>query len=308
KSKKEKTMKTNIFILLLSAMCVHSTWTFAQESESKNEKSGLEANEFVDEVKDSSLCNTTGDTTNFTLGKRDYTIVEKDDETWVKIKHKDKDKAWEKTIASENKFRGHWSGIEFGINNYMDADYSLSRTPENQFMDINTGKSWFVNFNIAQFSIPITRDFGMVSGMGFHWNTYRFDGNNTIQKVDGVVVTKEYTDTIFDKSKLHTCYLSVPLLLEAQFLKNNKLFVTAGVIGGLKLYSNTKLKYHHNGNKRKEKHPNDFNLNQLRLGTTLRVGYDDMAVFASYYFTPLFEEDKGPELYPFNVGIAFTFD
>jgi hypothetical protein len=39
---------------------------------------------------------------------------------------------------------------------------------------------------------------------------------------------------------------------------------------------------------------------------TARVGYKEVAIFANYYMTSLFKPDRGPELYPFSIGLAFT--
>jgi hypothetical protein len=67
------------------------------------------------------------------------------------------------------------------------------------------------------------------------------------------------------------------------------------------------MKYTINGEKSKEKVKGDYNLSPLRWGVTARVGYRALGFYANYYFTPLFKENTGPELYPFAVGFAFSF-
>jgi hypothetical protein len=55
----------------------------------------------------------------------------------------------------------------------------------------------------------------------------------------------------------------------------------------------------------------DFSLNLLRYGATARIGYENFQVYGTYYMTPLFKSGKGPggvDLYPFEIGIAFTID
>ena len=51
----------------------------------------------------------------------------------------------------------------------------------------------------------------------------------------------------------------------------------------------------------------DFNISPLRWGVTARVGYKWFGIYANYYMTSLFKPTMGPELYPFAVGIAFTW-
>jgi hypothetical protein len=111
-----------------------------------------------------------------------------------------------------------------------------------------------------------------------------------------------------EKSKFTTSYLTVPLLLEFQVpagRRNKRLFISGGVIGGLKIGSHTKVVYKEDGNRKKDKNRGDFNLSPLRYCVTARIGYRALKVFANFYLTPLFQEDTGRELYPFSVGLVF---
>lgn len=212
----------------------------------------------------------------------------------------------EKKAEKEKKFKGHYEGIQFGLNGLMNSNYELTRSTENAYMDLNTGKSWFFNISLGQFEYAlIKKRLGIVSGLGINWNNYHFDGNNNIQKVNGIVESKAYADTSLKKSKLGMAFLSAPVLIEVQLPKD--VYFNVGVIGGFKLYSRSKIVYHVDGDKEKEKEKDDFNLNSLRLGATARLGYDNVALYGTYYFTPMFETDKGPELYPINVGLALSF-
>ena len=103
-------------------------------------------------------------------------------------------------------------------------------------------------------------------------------------------------------------YMTAPLLLEFQIpAPHKRIYISAGVVGGLKLWSNTKMKYTVSGEKSKEKAKGDYNLSPLRWGLTARVGYRALGFYATYYMTPLFKPGLGPELYPFNIGLAFSF-
>ncbi len=233
---------------------------------------------------------------------KDKAFLFQDDENDVKKDRK----------RSRRRFTPHWSGFEIGINNYMTADYSISLPASDNYMDLNTGKSFNVNFNCAQLGIGLTRRIGFVTGVGFEINNYHFDGNNNIRKDEfGVVGIYDATadGIVLDKSKFTTFYFTVPLLLEIQVpvTRYRTINIAGGVIGGAKLASCTKMKYYNNG-KKKIKEKDDYSLNVLRYGPTVRVGYESFQLFATYYINGLFKEGKGPELYPFQVGVAFTFD
>ena len=62
------------------------------------------------------------------------------------------------------------------------------------------------------------------------------------------------------------------------------------------------------GEKQKSKVRDDFSLNVLRWGATARIGYENLQIFGTTYFTPMFEKGKGPEFYPYEIGLAFTFN
>jgi len=217
----------------------------------------------------------------------------------------------DKRRRNRRRFTPHWSGVGFGLNNYVTSDYSTSLPPALSYMDLNTGKSFNFNINFAQLGLGLSRHFGLVTGVGFEFNNYRFDGNNSITKDDQGVIIEYVPDPgiVFDKSKLATVYFVVPVILEAQVPVNGSktLNLAAGMIGGVKVGSHTKMVYYDDG-KQKIKDKNDFSLNEIRYGPTIRVGYNSFQIYGTYYMNGLFNEDKGPELYPVQIGIAFTFD
>jgi len=212
----------------------------------------------------------------------------------------------------KKKFNAHWAGLEVGLNNYLTPDNSLVLPPGEEFMDLNTGKSWNWNLNIADFGIGLGTNYvGIVSGLGFEFINYNFDGQNSIMKEGGTGNIVEYIPPyagFITKSKMNITYLTAPLLLEFQIPvgRSNRIHMSAGVIGGVKLWSNTKMKYTEAGDKSKEKNKSDFNLSPLRWAVTARAGYGGVSVFANYYMTSLFKSGTGPELYPFSIGLAFT--
>lgn len=206
-------------------------------------------------------------------------------------------------------FKGHWAGIETGFNNYMTEDYSLVLPEEIDFMSLHSGKAMNFNLNFSQLSLGITRRIGFVTGLGVNWNNYRFDGNNNIQKgPDGIIEVLD-PGAPLKKSKISTIYFNIPFLLEIQIpTDHNHLHISAGPIGAVKLMSYSKMVYEDGD---KVKSDGDFSLNLLRYGATARVGYENFQLYGTYYMTPLFKTGKGPggiDLYPFEIGIAFTID
>ncbi|NJM15964.1 MAG: PorT family protein, partial [Bacteroidales bacterium] len=150
----------------------------------------------------------------------------------------------------------------------------------------------------------------MVSGIGFEINHYFFQGDNNVQRnaATGLIEERVLDPNIkLRKSKLNTVYLNLPLLLEAQVGKmasKERFYVSAGVVGGVKVTSKTKVVQEKDGAKHKTiQRGGDLNLNPFRLELTTRMGYKDYFDFyINYSLTPLFEKGKGPELFPVAVG------
>jgi hypothetical protein len=312
-------MKKVISVIAIASMI--SLPLFSQNREKEQKLENLESKEYkkasddtVSVVVGDEIFSTreSGDETRITFGKKEYRIV--DDNEGVRVYKKDKRDGGDKEFykRKHNRFRGHLGGFELGFNGFLTDYWSTSLAPEDNYFDLNTSKSWVLNFLFPSINIPVTRHLGFVSTIGLNFSTYRFDGNNSIKKYDYGVIGPLYPDPgiSFTKSKLESTYLTLPLLLEGQIPLSghrNTINVGAGAIGALKLCSKTKFTSD-DGKKSRTRTKDDFSMNVLRWGATARVGYDHIQVYGTTYFTQLFEKGKGPELYPYEVGIAFTFN
>jgi hypothetical protein len=252
-----------------------------------------------------------GDTVKVKLGNRGVSIVEGPNGTEIKVLDMD-DFPSSSHKHKKKKFRPHYAGIELGLANYLTPDNSLTLPPEDSYMDLNTGRSYTLGINVVDVGVGFGTDkIGLASGLGFEFTNYNFNGQNSIRKdpVTGVIgeYVPHYVDNI-TKSKMTMWYINVPLLIEFQIPAGRKrVNLSMGVVGGLKLFSRTKMKYVEAGSKSKEVARGDYNLYPLRWGTTARVGYGFMHLYATYYPTSLFKKDLGPQVYPLNVGLFFAF-
>lgn len=270
------------------------------------------------------------DTTDIKFKNKTIRITEDEEGTRIEVKKKDKERdpdedKWDWVDDDDNfnfnfddddrGFDAHWAGFEFGLNNFVNADYEMNMPAGLEFMELNTGKSWNINLNLIEYDHHlITRHFGVATGMGLEFNDYRFDNLLPIKKTEtGITPDSTYAAPGFnvEKAKLSTVYITVPLLFEWQTginRDNDKLYISAGIIGGLKIGSHTKVKYTDaGGDEKKDKNRNDFYLSPFRYGYTVRAGVGFVKLFANYYATPLFEKDKAAEIHPFAAGFVISF-
>ncbi|MCX6254348.1 MAG: hypothetical protein NTV31_07715 [Bacteroidia bacterium] len=311
-------MKKIGIIILLSAIIIQG---FSQELSAESQdstKQGTAANKDenvkVSIGKDLLSVEENDSSLNLKVGNRGLSILESLERPGHKFSFKkyaddDQDKDFRYFDSRRNRFRGHWAGIEFGFNNYVTSDISLVLPADIDYMTLHSGKSSNFNINFSQLSLGFTRHIGFVTGLGLNWNNYRFDDNNNIVKGPNGIIEELDPGSNLEKSKLTTLFLTLPFMLEMQIpVRQNNLSFAAGPIGAIKLGSHTKMVFE---NGEKVKSGGDFSLNMLRYGATARVGYGNFQLYGTYYMTPLFRTGKGPagnDLYPFEIGVAFTFN
>lgn len=221
-----------------------------------------------------------------------------------------REKRIEKRDKRKQSFHGHYAGINFGKPLFTNTDYSMYADPNNEFMDLNSKNSIEFNINFAQkeFAFNKAKTIGLVTGLGASWGNYHFEEDITIDKLNGMIIPVDLTGySNIKKTKLTTLYLDVPLVFEFQLRERGKkapLYIAAGGIGGVKLGSHTKIK--HKGGK--DKDHGGFYISPFRYGATVRVGYENLYIYANYYANDFFESNKGPILNQYTIGIGLTDD
>lgn len=208
----------------------------------------------------------------------------------------------------DKKFNSHWSGFEMGIVNFLNSSMALAKDDQADFMRLRPEKSFTYSFNLFEKNLPITKEsFGLATGAGLQWNSFFLAENVDLTESADGVISGNYIDPAlrdYTKNKLNMAYLTVPLIAELQIpAGKEKLYISAGITGSLRLWSKQKQKYFENDIKMKNKITDDFQLSPFRYGATVRIGYGDIGLFANYEPVSLFKKDKGPELYPITVGI-----
>jgi hypothetical protein len=310
-------MKKFGIIILLTAIIMNGFCQIASAESQGGENQGTSGN--TDEHakvsigKDILSVEENDSAVNLKVGNRGLSILESLEGPRFSFKKYTQDDYWDDEDNDRerrrNRFRGHWSGIEFGFNNYVSSTTSFALPADIDFMTLHSSKSSNFNINFSQLSLGLGRHVGFVTGLGFNWNNYRFDGNNNIIKGDNGIIEELDPGENLEKSKLTTLFLTVPFILELQMpVHGNHLTIAAGPIGAIKLGSHTKMVFEDG---EKVKSNGDFSLNMVRCGATARVGYGNFQLYGTYYKTPLFRTGKGPggyNLYPFEIGIALTFN
>ncbi len=206
----------------------------------------------------------------------------------------------------------NWSGFYLGVNGYLNPDQSIDLGPEADFMDLEYNNSIAVNLNFWQVNLANTLGrrggIGLFTGLGYSWNNYRFENNLRLTHEENQVEPEFSNVHDYIKTKLTVSHLNIPLMLEYQTRQNiskSKFHISAGVNLGFRMRSHTKQVYR-DGGKVTDKDFQSFHLAPFRQEVVARIGWGPINLFASYAINEMFREDRGPELYPFTVGLRIV--
>jgi len=235
-----------------------------------------------------------GDTTQVVLGNSRLTVDEKGNVKWDRNKR--------------SKFDGHWAGFDLGVNGFLNKDFNSDLPDGYDFLSLKYEKSIDVQINFFEQSFNLYDNrLGLVTGLGLRWNNYRFADNMILSPDEDKIFG--YLDNSRDwrKSKLTVKYLQLPLLLEYQsnsYSRKNSFHVSGGFVLGWRYASHTKMLYYENG-RQKPKNRDDFHLRPFRYDLTARIGWGIINLYATYSLNTMFQNDRGPEMYPFAIGLTF---
>jgi hypothetical protein len=264
-------------------------------------KSGSGSVKSADTNNEDTSSSAPGDTTKLKLGDNHVMVIKDQDD--------DKDKDDKKHKKGKGSFK-HWQGIDLGVNGYVNSNNKTELLPGDRFMELDYARSINWSLNFFEKDIHIYRNYvNLVTGLGIEFGNYAFKNNITLLG-DSTPVVASWDSVEYDKNKLKTTFINLPLMLEFNTSSTAKraFHVAGGVILGYKLGSKTVQEFEIDGREYEVKEKDDFNLSPFRYSAAVRAGYGGFTVFANYALSTMFEKDKGPKLYPFTVGVSLNLN
>lgn len=262
------------------------------------------------------------------VGNRKYVIKETEDNIRVKIYEKSvkgdtiendqifegvyKDgRSTERRIAltvpfmkKEKKYKGHFdkhvAGFYIGYSQFGD-DMGLSRTDD---IDLVSSKSWEWGLNLFEGSLRLSRQWGITSGLGFGYRSFRVDGNYGFEERDGITDIYPSPDGVdYRRSRLRYYHLRLPISVEWQkkFGYKGPLFFSLGAEVETRFWVRSKTIIDDD----KQTLSKDLNVRPLGINILAQGGYGDWGFYCRCATASLFEKNKGPELYPFSFGVQW---
>ena len=217
-------------------------------------------------------------------------------------------------INVKHKFETNWLLFDLGFANFndrtaygsADAQQYLQGGKGGNFtktdMRLRTANS--SNINIWLFMQKYSlykKKFNIKYGLGLEMFNFRYQNNITYHKDPEYI----YRDTIsFEKNKLYTSYVSIPLMLNYVANPGSKwgFNASAGILVGYRIGGHTKQKSQELG---KVNQGGSFDLNDWRLAYTGEIGIGSIHFFGSYSIRPL--QNNVMKQYPYAIGIRLNY-
>jgi hypothetical protein len=204
--------------------------------------------------------------------------------------------------------RKHWQGLWIGFGGFTNPSLGFTMDPKYKYMELDYGRSFNFQWNLAQRNVNIVKKYVQLStGIGVQFSNLRFE-NNTKLNADSSF-TWGYIDSSnafsYQKNRFKQSYVTVPLLLNFNTSKrlSRNFHVSLGVVGKYLLGSRNKQVLLQNNNEFRFIRKDDYNINPFQFDGYASIGYRNFTVFSQYALTELFKKNKGPQVYPFAVGI-----
>jgi hypothetical protein len=192
--------------------------------------------------------------------------------------------------------------IDFGFDLFYDI---WGNKPEGmKIHGLSLGNSVYVMYEKAIW----TKDGRFRLGMGVGVTTHKLATNTRIKNsYTTPIVFEPIPEGIkYSKSKFVVNYLDFPI--EIRYKTPSKFRLAIGARIGFRLDSHTTYE-----GKTKEKGPDEtikykgiHNIESIKFGPTLKIGYKWINFNVFYSLTKMFSTDKGPELYPISIGLTFN--
>jgi hypothetical protein len=221
--------------------------------------------------------------------------------------------------------------IDLGLNRLTEKPNNLkyglwgSRTVNLYYLyDMRIGKSKFsfhpgIGLGMERFKLQSFQPTGSTRTTPTPTLIYDAAGNTTFADAGHVIYDADTLGQInwsssysTKKSMLVMNYLDIPVefrfSLKPEDPGRSFKIAVGGRVGYL-LSANTKIKYKENGDLKKLKNQQDFNLSTIRYSAYMRIYLGNFNLFGYYNLNPLFKDKKGPagtEAASYTVGISLV--
>lgn len=203
----------------------------------------------------------------------------------------------------------HWSGIEFGFP--MLNGGNGKNLQENHDLTTDDRKSFSLGFNILEKKWGnASSGTGFYTGLSFGMDTYDWKKNielkNNADLANNQLQIIENTEENFKFNQLNVFSLSVPLMLEINFSKNQKkhFHLASGFLANWNLSEDQYFQYSNDKGRFQNYRRQNVGVNRFTIDHNLRFGFGKYTFFITQGITPFFKETAIKKIYSASFGFS----
>ena len=221
----------------------------------------------------------------------------------------------EKKLKTGLSNKSNWSGFDFGVGMLFRPDWSNDFANQ-PYLDFDPAKSWTFNLNLFEHYFGIAgknrENVGFVTGLGLNFSHFGYNRNYTIvydaDSIHGFVDPNRN----YSRNRLRAAYLQIPALLQfnipAGRNTRDNFHLSMGVVGGVRIGSRLRQRYIENATEFKiRERRGQYFFNPFKADATVRLGYKDFGVFATYNLVPLFDSRVVEPVHNLSFGLMLNF-
>ncbi len=212
--------------------------------------------------------------------------------------------------AYENQNGKSFLVVDVGVSGFVNQKAYVTAAGQPEAVDLRTLGSRYVNIGL-DYRIRLGGKHSPLRlniGPEFAFNNYMLNGNDKWVNANGRtdVVREADAGRQYQKTKLATSSVNLPLMLNLRLHDSHyKPTFSIGVGGfvGYRLLTWTKLKYTADGDTKKDKDYNAYNMENLQYGLQGTLGFRNLTLFAKYNMNQLFKAGQGPDTQVVSFGV-----
>lgn len=222
-------------------------------------------------------------------------------------------KTYRRKSDKSSRISTNWLIVDLGFANYNDqTDYKSAAIQDintgfapglgKDHFKLRTGKSVNVNIWFFMQRLGIVKNIvNLKYGLGLELNNYRYKEPVRYQTSPTKVILDAGTN--YEKNKLATDYITVPVMLNVNFTPHRKrgFGFSAGASAGYLYASRQKTITAAEGRKKKR---DDFGLRPWKISYIGELGLGPVKLYGSCATQSIFE--KGPDQQPYNIGLRLS--
>lgn len=242
------------------------------------------------------------------------------DDRWDNDRRYNRDEDRDRRYTSRRRSgRRHVFNIDIGTNNYLEDGEFPGES--NQLYAVRPWGSWYVGLASINQNY-LGRSFYIEWGPSVSWYNFKFE-NDAARIIDADVT--DFNEAVepnvdYKKSKLTAAYVNLSVVPMFHFgERRNSSYIggwkykdssisdfRVGVGGyvGYRISSYSKTVVEIDDDKEKNRDKDSFNMTNVRYGIRAQLGFRGTDLFFTYDLNELFNENRGPELNAFTIGVT----